>query len=196
MEEQTLEESTAQQCIFCHIIAGGVPSRKVYEDDKVVAVMDINPATPGHLLLLTKEHYAIMPQIPELTIAHLGVVAKALSQALLRAVNAQGTNIFVANGFTAGQRAQHFMLHIIPRTENDGLALGKLPERAMAEDQTALLQKAFSGKKIETPKKEEPAQKAGEKPARKPAKKPAKKPAGKNEGGASLDDIAKTILGQ
>jgi histidine triad (HIT) family protein len=136
-----------QQCIFCHIAAGRVASRKVYEDDKVVAVLDINPGNPGHVLLIPKEHFVIMPQIPEDILQHMGMVAKGISHAQLRALKAQGTNIFVANGVAAGQRAQHFMMHVIPRTEKDAVGL-VLPARSMRpeDEQQAhkLLKKALS----------------------------------------------------
>jgi diadenosine tetraphosphate (Ap4A) HIT family hydrolase len=70
---------------------------------------------------MPKEHYAIMPQIPEKEMGHLFLVAKYLSQALLKVLKVSGTNIFVANGPAAGQRAQHFMLHLIPRKDGDKL---------------------------------------------------------------------------
>jgi histidine triad (HIT) family protein len=110
-----------QQCIFCQIIGGKVPSKKIYEDDKCVAILDINPATKGHILLLPKEHYAIMPQIPDEELSYLFLATKSISQIMLKTLHAPGTNIFIANGLAAGQRAQHFMIHIIPRREGDGL---------------------------------------------------------------------------
>jgi histidine triad (HIT) family protein len=123
MSPEQMAAMAKQQCIFCQIASGKVASRKVYEDEHVVAVLDINPANPGHILLITKEHYVVMPQIPDDVVAHIGMVTKGLSHALLRALKAQGTTIFVANGVTAGQRAQHFMLHIIPRMEQDGITI-------------------------------------------------------------------------
>ncbi len=132
MSPEELKEFQKQQCIFCQIISGKVPSQKVYEDDKCFAVLDINPASKGHILLLTKEHYSIMPQVPEDEISHLFIVAKYLSQAQLKGFKAQGTTIFVANGLAAGQRAQHFMLHLIPRSENDGLPLD-IPQKEAKE---------------------------------------------------------------
>ena len=134
-EDMTPEQMAAmakQQCIFCQIASGKVASRKVYEDDTVVGVLDINPANPGHVLLITKEHYVVMPQIPDDVVAHIGMVAKGISHALLRALKAQGTTIFVANGVAAGQRAQHFMLHVIPRMENDGIGI-EAPEHQISD---------------------------------------------------------------
>ena len=119
MSPEELKAFQKQQCIFCQIIAGKVPSKKVYEDDKCIAVLDINPAAKGHILLMPKEHYAIMPQMPEAEMSHLFLVSKYLSQLLLKVLKVGGTNVFVANGAAAGQRAQHFMLHVIPRKEGD-----------------------------------------------------------------------------
>jgi len=121
MSPEELQEFQKQQCIFCQIISGKVPSQKVYEDDKCLVILDINPAVKGHLLILPKEHYGIMPQVPEETLDHLFLVSKTISQVLLKSIRAQGTNIFIANGLAAGQKAQHFMIHLIPRKENDGI---------------------------------------------------------------------------
>ncbi|MBS3166442.1 HIT domain-containing protein [Candidatus Woesearchaeota archaeon] len=121
MSPEELAQFQKQQCIFCQIISGKIPSQKVFEDDKVMAILDINPAAKGHLLLLPKEHYMIMPQVPEADLLHLFSVAKKLSQRVLRGFKSQGTTLFVANGLIAGQRAQHFMVHIIPRREGDHL---------------------------------------------------------------------------
>jgi histidine triad (HIT) family protein len=121
MTPEQIAELQKKNCIFCHIVAGRVSSKKVYEDDRCLAILDINPANPGHILLLPKEHFQIMPLVPEELIAHLLIIAKHLSQSQLRALKAQGTTIMIANGLVAGQRAPHFMLHIIPRKENDGV---------------------------------------------------------------------------
>lgn len=121
MSPEELKEFQKQQCIFCQIISGKVPSKKVYDDEKCTTILDINPASKGHLLIMPKEHYAIMPQIPDKEIGHLFLVSKYLSQVMLRVLKVSGTNVFVANGAIAGQRAQHFMLHLIPRKEGDKL---------------------------------------------------------------------------
>ncbi len=125
MSPEELQELQRQQCIFCQIVSGKVPSKKVYEDALCLAVLDINPAAKGHLLLLPKEHYAIMPQMPEKVLGHLTIVSKNLSQVLLKVLRADGTTIFIANGAAAGQRAQHFLLHLIPRKNGDGVLLAE-----------------------------------------------------------------------
>ena len=142
MGPEELREFQKKQCIFCQIVAGKMQAKKLYEDERSIAILDINPAALGHVLLLPKEHYAIMPQVPEQDIGHLGIVAKHLSRVLLKAMKAQGTTVFIANGLAAGQRAQHLMLHIIPRAENDQLGI-TVPQRQMDDRQLAQLQEAL-----------------------------------------------------
>ncbi|MBI5065445.1 HIT domain-containing protein [Candidatus Woesearchaeota archaeon] len=142
-QQQPSIEEIKQQCIFCQIIHGDVPSQKVFEDEKFLAVLDINPASPGHMLVLTKEHYAIMPQMPEADIQYLGKLSKALSQVLLKTMQCEGSSIFIANGPAAGQRAQHFMLHIIPRNEGDDVGL-KLTENQMPPGTIEKLKQALA----------------------------------------------------
>ena len=121
MSPEEIAALQKQQCIFCQIITNKIPAKKVYEDKICEVILDINPATKGHLLILPKEHYSIMPQIPDKVISYLFVVAKSLSQVLLKSLRASGTSIFIANGQVAGQRAQHFLVHVIPRKEDDSL---------------------------------------------------------------------------
>jgi histidine triad (HIT) family protein len=131
MSPEEIARQQQQNCIFCHIISGKVQSKKVYEDEETIGILDINPANPGHVLLLPKKHYAIMPQMNDFEIGHLFMVTKSLSGALLKALKADGTNIFVANGAIAGQKAPHFMAHVIPRKEGDKLALN-IPEHKIS----------------------------------------------------------------
>jgi histidine triad (HIT) family protein len=133
MSPEELKEFQIKNCIFCQIISGKVQSKKVYDDEYCIAILDINPANPGHLLLLPKEHYSIMPLIPENILKHLFMISKQLSATLLRALKVEGTNIFVANGAVAGQKAQHFMIHIIPRKDNDNVGLN-LTEKEISKD--------------------------------------------------------------
>jgi len=146
MSPEQMQELQKQNCIFCHIISGKVASKKIYEDDKVLAILDINPANPGHILLLTKEHYQVMPQIPDDEISHIFMVAKAISHACLKALNAQGTNIFIANGALAGQKAPHFMLHIIPRMNVDGIKIFDLPEKDISDNISEQIRAGLSNK--------------------------------------------------
>ncbi len=178
MSPEELKEFQKKQCIFCQIIAGNVQSKKIYEDEKTVALLDINPANPGHVILLTKEHYSIMPQLPDDEVAHIFKVVKSLSNSMLRGIDAQGTNVIVSNGIAAGQRAQHFMVHIIPRKENDGINF-VLPQNTMEQKDIELvgnkLLAALGGAGALSSEKEE---KAEEKTAR---------------SDTNLDDISKLL---
>ncbi|MBI2558873.1 HIT family protein [Candidatus Woesearchaeota archaeon] len=188
MSPEELKEFQKKQCIFCQIIAGKVQSRKVYEDEHVIAILDINPTNPGHTLLVTKEHYSIMPQLPEEEVAHVFMVAKALSNSILRSVDAQGTNIIVANGIAAGQRAQHFMAHIIPRKENDGVNF-VLPQKTMEEREIeAIGNKLISALSGSPAEQEKPLIKMPEPKNKEEAKK--KEPAKDN---LDLDDISRML---
>ncbi|MBT4805369.1 HIT domain-containing protein [Candidatus Woesearchaeota archaeon] len=146
MSPEELMEFQKQQCIFCQIISGKIPAKKIYEDDKVLAILDINPAAKGHILLLPKEHYAIMPQIPEKEVGEMFIVAKKMSKLLLKAIKVSGTNIFIANGLVAGQKAQHFMIHIIPRKEDDGIleVEEKLTDQEMRTKVKSLIENKFN----------------------------------------------------
>jgi len=132
MSPEELREFQKKQCIFCQIISGKVSAKKIYEDEKVIGILDINPGNPGHVLLMPKEHYMIMPQLLEEELKHIFIVAKKISHVLLKALDVRGTNIIIANGPAAGQRAQHFMIHIIPRKEGDGIEF-ELPFKNYSE---------------------------------------------------------------
>jgi histidine triad (HIT) family protein len=155
MSPEELKEFQKKQCIFCQIISGKVQSRKIYEDENAIAVLDINPSNPGHILIMPREHYSIMPQMPDDEVSHIFLVAKHLSNACLRALEAEGSNIIVANGITAGQRAQHFMVHLIPRKENDKLKFD-VPQKNIPEGELQKIGKMLS--KILGTKAAEPVQ--------------------------------------
>ena len=138
MSPEELKDFQKKQCIFCQIVSGKIQAKKIYEDEKVMGILDINPGNPGHTLIMTKEHYSIMPQLPDEDVADVFLVVKALSNSMLRSIDAQGTNIIVANGIAAGQRAQHFMVHLIPRKENDGINF-VLPQKTMNENEIELI---------------------------------------------------------
>ncbi|MBT4651803.1 HIT domain-containing protein [Candidatus Woesearchaeota archaeon] len=165
MSPEEIAELQKQQCIFCQIVSGKIPSKKIYEDDICVAVLDINPATIGHVLLMPKEHYMIMPQVPENILGHVFMVAKHISQAMLRKLKVEGTSVFVANGFVAGQKAQHFLVHVIPRKGNDGLLNihEKLVDKELLDKTRNVLIDKLGGKVKEDPKKPKVEEKQEEK---------------------------------
>ncbi len=182
MSPEEIREFQKKQCIFCQIIAGQVQSKKIYEDEHCLAILDINPAAPGHILLMPKEHYPIMPLIPEDVLAHISAVAKELSGVMLNALNVEGTNIFIANGASAGQKAQHFMLHIIPRKTDDKIPMD-VPQKKLAEDQLKDIKGKLQSKLFQmipnqtdpTPAKPAPEKKKKAKSSKSQKKQPKKK---------------------
>lgn len=120
-DQQQALDAQKVQCPFCKIVKGEIQSKKVYEDDKLLAILDINPAAKGHVLVMPKEHYPIMPFIPADVFDHLFIKTKLLSKAVKEGLLLFGDTIYIANGYAAGQQSSHFMLHLIPREEMDGL---------------------------------------------------------------------------
>lgn len=137
-EQQKILEEQKKQCIFCQIIEGKIPTKKVYEDELVIAILDIHPASKGHILMMPKEHYPIMPLIPPETFKHMMSKVRAVEQSVKEAMLCKETTVFVANGGAAGQQSAHFMIHIIPREGGDGLEAfdmkgGEAPEEEVKE---------------------------------------------------------------
>lgn len=111
------------QCIFCRIIGGEEMVSVVYEDDRAIAFLDIQPVSYGHTLVVSKEHYATVFDLPDDLLAHCVTVAKRLGAGLKHAVGAQAVNLFSANGKAGGQDVLHFHLHLIPIQEGQPFAL-------------------------------------------------------------------------
>jgi len=126
---EEVEALKQQQCPFCMIEAGKIPAKLVYEDDMVKAVLDINPANKGHIIVFPRKHYQFLFTIPDNEVARLFQVANKLSKVVFEIVGAQGTNIFAANGQAAGQNAPHVLVHVIPRFENDNIGLAWNPKK-------------------------------------------------------------------
>ncbi|HLC81777.1 MAG TPA: HIT domain-containing protein [Candidatus Nanoarchaeia archaeon] len=147
MSPAELAEFQKQQCLFCKIISGAISSKKIYEDQVCLAVLDIAPASIGHLLIIPREHYSIMPQVPDEVLGHIMVIAKRLSQIMLKALRASGTTVFAANGGAAGQRSQHFVLHLIPRKEGDHVL--DFPEKIIPKGLVEKVKAAVEGRLFE-----------------------------------------------
>jgi histidine triad (HIT) family protein len=107
-------------CIFCRIVAGTLPSTRIYEDDQVLAFLDIGPVVKGHTLVIPKAHFDPLPALPLPLLQHLIGVVQKIAQAQFIALNADGINISQANGEVAGQVIPHVHFHIIPRFKSDG----------------------------------------------------------------------------
>ena len=108
-------------CIFCKIIKGDLPSYKVYEDEFTLAFLDINPIAPGHTLIILKEHYQDLVATPAADLAQIISTVKKIAPAVVSSVGATGFNVGVNNGKVAGQLIEHVHFHLIPRKEGDGL---------------------------------------------------------------------------
>ncbi len=112
-----------ENCIFCKIIAGEIPSYKVYEDDEVLAFLDITPVNFGHTLVIPKKHYENLVSLPEELAEKVFAVAKKIAPAITSGVGAEGFNLTLNNGPVAGQAVGHVHFHIIPRFSGDGYEL-------------------------------------------------------------------------
>lgn len=110
-------------CIFCKIIDGTIPSVKVYEDEHVYAFMDITPLAKGHTLLIPKQHVKDLFEMPSEVAGHLYSVAPKIANAIKTAFDPAGLNTLNNNGAAAYQTVFHYHLHFIPRYEQDGLKL-------------------------------------------------------------------------
>jgi histidine triad (HIT) family protein len=114
-------------CLFCKIVAGEIPSTRVDEDERTVAFMDINPATPGHLLVIPREHSADLLEVPEEDLDAVVRMARKLAGRVLERLGADGVNLLNSCGREAWQTVFHFHIHVIPRYAGDPLRLPWVP---------------------------------------------------------------------
>jgi histidine triad (HIT) family protein len=107
-------------CLFCKIVNGEVPSTKVYEDENVYAFLDINPINPGHTLLIPKRHCDDLLKAPGEDLRNLVSVAPRIAEAIIKSLDYKGFILSTNNGGVAGQEVMHLHFHIIPRSKDDG----------------------------------------------------------------------------
>jgi histidine triad (HIT) family protein len=127
-------------CIFCKIANGEIPSRSVYEDESFRVILDNGPATKGHALVLPKEHYADLFEMPEELASNAMKVAKKVAAIQKERLRADGLNLVQNNGAAAGQTVSHFHIHLIPRYEDDGQTIGWKPGEPSTEELDQTLQ--------------------------------------------------------
>ena len=108
----------SEPCVFCKIAAKEAPAHVVYEDDKVIAFMSIQPINVGHALVVPKKHYENIYEIPEEDVAYLYKIVKKIAHAVNKAVNAEGIRVVQNNGEAAGQVIFHMHVHIIPMNKD------------------------------------------------------------------------------
>jgi diadenosine tetraphosphate (Ap4A) HIT family hydrolase len=126
----------SDECIFCQILKGEAPASFTYQDDNIVAFMDIQPITHGHMLVVPRQHSVLMSEVDETVAMRAFRIARELAALVRRTLGARGVNLFVADGEVAFQDVPHFHVHVIPRYPKDGFGLtfprayGQPPSRA------------------------------------------------------------------
>lgn len=129
----------SDNCIFCKIANGEIPSATLYEDENFRVILDLGPASKGHALILPKKHAANLFELPDETAAKAIVLAKKVGSVLQEGLHADGVNIVQNNGEAAGQTVFHFHMHIIPRYENDTVNVTWKPGTLTEEDKAEIL---------------------------------------------------------
>ena len=127
-------------CIFCKIANGEIPSRTIEENDMFRVVLDVGPATRGHALILPKEHYRNLYDLPEEVAAEAVKMAKKVALKMKEKLNCDGVNIVQNNEEAAGQTVFHFHMHVIPRYTNDGQVIGWKPGQPTAEEMDTVVE--------------------------------------------------------
>ena len=108
-------------CVFCKIIAGEIPCRKIFENDKVFVFLDIGPVSDGHTLVIPREHYEKLHECPAEVLADLSNCLGKIAPVVAGAMGAEAYNVLCNNGRAAGQLVEHVHFHIIPRKDGDGV---------------------------------------------------------------------------
>ena len=121
-------------CIFCKLANGDIPTNSIYEDDRFNVILDNCPATKGHALILPKDHADNLFELPEDTAAEAMKLAKKLGKEIVDKLGAQGLNLVQNNGAVAGQTVNHFHLHLIPRYDGDGQSILWKPTSPSSEE--------------------------------------------------------------
>ena len=127
-----------EDCIFCKLANGDIPTNSIYEDEDFNVILDAGPATKGHALIIPKEHYKNIYELPEDLTAKAFVLAKKLAIKMTDRLGADGFNIVQNNNEVAGQSVFHFHIHLIPRYEGDGQNILWDPKKPTDEEQKAV----------------------------------------------------------
>jgi len=132
-----------KDCIFCRIASKKADAEILYEDDKVLALLDMKPFNPGHALVIPREHFETIYDIPEDIIAHLYKIVKKIAIAVKKATNAEGINTIQSNELAGNQGIFHFHTHVIPRYFGDALSdLGPVWESTIQAERKELKDEA------------------------------------------------------
>ena len=129
-----------ENCIFCKIAAGMIPSATLYEDEAFRVILDVGPAAKGHMLILPKEHYANIMEMPEELVARVYVLAKKMAEKMEKVLECDGINVLQNNHEAAGQTVFHFHIHLIPRKKGDKMGISWKPGTLTDADKAELLE--------------------------------------------------------
>ena len=125
-------------CIFCKIANGEIPSKTIEENDRFRVVLDVGPATKGHALILPKDHYSNLYELPEEVAAEALKLAKKVALKMKERLHCDGVNLVQNNEEAAGQTVFHFHMHVIPRYKEDGQVIGWKPGQPTSEELEAI----------------------------------------------------------
>lgn len=125
-------------CIFCKLAGGDIPTNSIYEDDAYKVILDMSPATKGHALILPKDHYKNIYEMPEDKVAEAFALAKRMAVSMTDKLGAEGFNIVQNNNEVAGQTVFHLHIHLIPRYADDGQKIGWNPTSPSADELTEI----------------------------------------------------------
>jgi histidine triad (HIT) family protein len=139
--QERIIEMKNENCIFCKLANGEIPTATLYEDENFRVILDASPASKGHALIIPKEHYANLYELDDELAAKALVLAKKMITKLTDILGCDGYNIVQNNGEAAGQTVFHFHLHMIPRYKNDDVGLGWKMGELTDEDKEELLTK-------------------------------------------------------
>jgi histidine triad (HIT) family protein len=132
---------TEPDCLFCGIVAGSIPSQTIDSDERTIAFMDINPATPGHALVVPRVHSADLLEISSEDLTATALAAQRLAQRMKDVLEADGINLINACGAAAWQTVFHFHIHVVPRYEDDPLKLPWIPAPGDSDEIAAVAAK-------------------------------------------------------
>jgi histidine triad (HIT) family protein len=124
----------SEDCIFCQIVAGGLPAQIIAQDERTIAFMDINPATRGHALVIPRQHATDLTDIPAEDLQAVILAAQALARRMFDRLNPDGVNLINSCRQAAWQTVFHFHMHVIPRYRDDPLKLPWTPAPGDAEE--------------------------------------------------------------
>jgi len=127
-----------EDCIFCKIANGDIPSKTLYEDERFKVILDLGPATKGHALVLPKNHAENLFELAEEDASKALCVAKKVAEMMKKKLGCDGLNLVQNNGAVAGQTVSHFHMHLIPRYENDSQVIGWKPGEPTQEELEAV----------------------------------------------------------